>query len=111
MVRIGKDYRFQGPGGEVSLPGLFEGRRQLIVYHSNFVPGFEGRPAAGCPAARCSPTRSGTLATCTPATRPSRWSPASVAAVERYRYRMGWAIPGTPPKAEDRHTERVKRKW
>jgi predicted dithiol-disulfide oxidoreductase (DUF899 family) len=32
MVRIDKDYTFQGPSGPASLPDLFDGRRQLIVY-------------------------------------------------------------------------------
>ena len=33
MVRIEKDYVFEGPKGKASLPDLFEGRRQLIIYH------------------------------------------------------------------------------
>jgi predicted dithiol-disulfide oxidoreductase (DUF899 family) len=33
MVRIDKEYVFEGPVGRVSLPDLFEGRTQLIVYH------------------------------------------------------------------------------
>lgn len=33
MVRIEKDYVFEGPDGKVSLLDLFEGRRQLIIYH------------------------------------------------------------------------------
>ncbi|MDL4777345.1 MULTISPECIES: DUF899 domain-containing protein [Thermomonosporaceae] len=33
MVRIEKDYTFTGPGGEVALLDLFDGRRQLIVQH------------------------------------------------------------------------------
>ena len=32
MVRIDKEYLFEGPDGEASLVNLFEGRRQLIVY-------------------------------------------------------------------------------
>jgi len=31
---VEKEYRFDGPEGPVSLPGLFEGRRQLIVYRA-----------------------------------------------------------------------------
>lgn len=38
MVEIGKDYVFDGPDGEVSLSDLFEGQRQLIVYHFMFDP-------------------------------------------------------------------------
>jgi predicted dithiol-disulfide oxidoreductase (DUF899 family) len=33
MVRIEKDYIFEGPAGKVRLLDLFEDRRQLIVYH------------------------------------------------------------------------------
>jgi predicted dithiol-disulfide oxidoreductase (DUF899 family) len=45
MVRLEKDYRFTGPDGEVRFADLFEGRRQLIVYHFMFDPRWE----AGCP--------------------------------------------------------------
>ena len=38
MVRVDKDYVFEGPGGKVRLLDLFEGRRQLIVYHFMFGP-------------------------------------------------------------------------
>lgn len=33
MVEIEKDYTFEGPEGEASLLDLFDGRRQLIIYH------------------------------------------------------------------------------
>ena len=36
VVRIEKDYVFEGPDGPVSLVNLFNGRRQLIVYHFMF---------------------------------------------------------------------------
>ena len=45
MVRVEKDYTFEGPQGEVSLLDLFEGRRQLIVYHFMFDPSWD----KGCP--------------------------------------------------------------
>jgi predicted dithiol-disulfide oxidoreductase (DUF899 family) len=35
------DYTFDGPDGPVSLSELFEGRRQLIVYHFMFAPEWE----------------------------------------------------------------------
>ncbi|WP_379063297.1 DUF899 domain-containing protein [Mesorhizobium sp. UC74_2] len=44
MVRIDKDYSFAGPSGTVSLDDLFDGRRQLIVYHFMFGPDWQ----AGC---------------------------------------------------------------
>jgi len=45
MVAIEKDYAFDGPGGKKSLLDLFEGRRQLIVYHFMFDPEWK----EGCP--------------------------------------------------------------
>src|SRR3954454_17142470 len=45
MVEITEDYRFTGPGGEVSLLYLFQGRRQLLVYHFMWL--FD--EGAGCP--------------------------------------------------------------
>jgi predicted dithiol-disulfide oxidoreductase (DUF899 family) len=41
MVRIDEDYVFTGPDGEVGLVDLFEGRRQLIMQHFMFDPGWE----------------------------------------------------------------------
>src|ERR1044071_3775179 len=38
MVKIDKDYVFDGPRGKCRLLDLFEGRRQLIVYHFMFDP-------------------------------------------------------------------------
>ncbi|MGH9127004.1 MAG: DUF899 family protein [Acidimicrobiales bacterium] len=35
-LRVEKDYRFDGPAGTQTLLGLFEGRRQLIVYRAFF---------------------------------------------------------------------------
>ena len=42
MVRIEKNYMFEGPGGEESLLDLFQGRRQLLVYHFMFDPNQPG---------------------------------------------------------------------
>ena len=44
MVRIDKDYVFDGPDGKAALPDLFEGRRQLLLYHFMFGPNQD----AGC---------------------------------------------------------------
>lgn len=41
MVKLEKDYTFDGPTGKTSLLDLFEGRRQLIVYHFMFDPAWE----------------------------------------------------------------------
>ena len=47
-VAVERDYAFDGPDGKVSLPGLFEGRRQLIVYRAFFEPGVFGWPEHAC---------------------------------------------------------------
>jgi predicted dithiol-disulfide oxidoreductase (DUF899 family) len=39
-VLIEKDYVFDGPNGEARLVDMFEGRRQLIIYHFMFGPGW-----------------------------------------------------------------------
>jgi predicted dithiol-disulfide oxidoreductase (DUF899 family) len=45
MVKIEKEYVFDGPHGKHNLKALFDGRRQLIVYHFMFDPGWD----KGCP--------------------------------------------------------------
>ena len=42
---VNKEYVFDGPKGKQSLPDLFDGRSQLIVYHFMFDPSWD----AGCP--------------------------------------------------------------
>jgi predicted dithiol-disulfide oxidoreductase (DUF899 family) len=42
---INKEYVFEGPDGKQTLPELFDGRSQLVVYHFMFGPSWE----AGCP--------------------------------------------------------------
>jgi predicted dithiol-disulfide oxidoreductase (DUF899 family) len=46
-VRVEKDYKFSTPTGEVSLLDLFDGRRQLIIYHFMYAPG-ETQGCSGC---------------------------------------------------------------
>jgi len=41
---VDKEYVFEGPNGNQTLPELFDGRSQLIVYHFMFDPSWE----AGC---------------------------------------------------------------
>src|SRR3989442_15855423 len=45
MVKIDKEYVFDGPDGRKSLGDLFDSRRQLIVYHFMFDPAWD----KGCP--------------------------------------------------------------
>ena len=46
-VRIDKPYVFDGPHGKPSLKDLFEGQRQLIVYHFMFDPTWD-KGCTGC---------------------------------------------------------------
>jgi len=47
MVKIAKDYVFDGPNGKQHLKDLFNGRRQLIVYHFMFDPTWD-KGCSGC---------------------------------------------------------------
>ena len=46
MMEFSTDSTFGGPDGEVGLLDLFEGRRQLLVYHFWFPA--DGEPCGGC---------------------------------------------------------------
>jgi predicted dithiol-disulfide oxidoreductase (DUF899 family) len=67
-VPVEKDYRFATEGGDVSLPDLFGGRSQMLVYHFMLGPGWD----EGCPScsalAEASPAASRTSSTSPPAT-------------------------------------------
>jgi predicted dithiol-disulfide oxidoreductase (DUF899 family) len=90
MVRVDKDYVFDTPDGERRLPELFDGRRQLIVYHFMFDPSWD----AGCPSCSAVADNIGHLshlhARDTMLTLVSR---APLPKLEKYRERMGWALP------------------
>jgi predicted dithiol-disulfide oxidoreductase (DUF899 family) len=91
MVRIEKDYVFEGPSGRRTLGELFEGRRQLLVYHFMFDPDWD----EGCRA--CSfvaDNLSGALVHL--AARDTSFaaiSRAPIAKIEAFRKRMGWSFP------------------
>jgi predicted dithiol-disulfide oxidoreductase (DUF899 family) len=44
-VKVEKEYVFAGPKGKIAFADLFGGKRQLVVYHFMFGPGWE----LGCP--------------------------------------------------------------
>jgi predicted dithiol-disulfide oxidoreductase (DUF899 family) len=89
-LRIDKDYVFEGPDGKASLLDLFEGRRQLIVYHFMFGPNQD----AGCDGCSMVVDNIGNLAHLhardTSLVLVSR---APLARIEPYRQRMGWTLP------------------
>lgn len=49
MVRVEKDYLFEGPDGQVRLADLFAGRHQLVVRHVMFGPDWQS-PCPACSA-------------------------------------------------------------
>nr|WP_163502676.1 DUF899 domain-containing protein [Halomonas socia] len=90
MAEVRSDYVFDGPQGKTTLLDLFEGRRQLIVYHFMFGPDWQ----AGCDGcswvvdAMTYPThlhaRDTTLVLI---------SRAPLESLQRYQARMGWQHP------------------
>ena len=50
MVKVDKEYVFEGPAGKVTLSDLFGDKRQLIVQHVMFGPDWD-QPCPGCSAA------------------------------------------------------------
>ena len=89
-MKVDKQYVFDGPNGKETLPQLFEGRHQLVVYHFMFGPGAD----AGCK--HCSfwadhfnvvgvhlNHRDTTLVAV---------SRAPLAKIEPFRKRMGWSF-------------------
>jgi predicted dithiol-disulfide oxidoreductase (DUF899 family) len=94
MVRIDKEYVFEGPNGKARLVDLFEGRRQLILYHFMFAPDVEGWPTAGCSGCSMFVDQVGHLAHFhARETSFALVSRAPLANLEAYRKRMGWTIP------------------
>jgi predicted dithiol-disulfide oxidoreductase (DUF899 family) len=93
-VRIDKDYVFDGPEGEARLFDMFEGRRQLILYHFMFAPDVHGWPSAGCDGCSMFVDQVGHLAHLH--ARDTSFvlvSRAPLENIEPFKKRMGWTIP------------------
>lgn len=88
MVEVVKPYTFKGRDGEVTLADLFDGRRQLIVYH------FMWMGDAGC--SSCSmvadnmghPAHLGAADTNLVMVTRAPWPD-----IDRFQQRMGWSTP------------------
>jgi predicted dithiol-disulfide oxidoreductase (DUF899 family) len=93
MVEIDKPYSFEGVDGPMTLLDLFDGRRQLIVYHFMFHPEWEdGCPS--CTAGRDAELGPGVLRHLD--TRDTSYvlvSRAPLGKLERWRQLRGWNIP------------------
>lgn len=93
MARIDKAYTFEGPDGKMSLPDLFEGRSQLLLYHFMFAPGVNGWPSAGCPGCSMFTDNIGQFTMSHLNARDvslALVSRAPLANIEAYKKRMGW---------------------
>jgi len=90
MVRIDKDYVFDGPESNASLLDMFEGREQLLLYHFMFGPNQD----AGCDGCSMFVDQIGHLAHLHARdTSFALVSRAPITKIEAYRKRMGWTVP------------------
>jgi len=98
MVKVEKSYEFDTPTGKRSLLDLFEGKRQLIVYHFMFAPEDE----KGCPGCTSYANALGDIDTLperdTIFTMVSR---APLAKLEAYKKLHGWDLPWVSSNGSD----------
>ncbi|MBI4000615.1 MAG: DUF899 domain-containing protein [Nitrospira defluvii] len=90
MVKIEKDYVLEGSDGKVRLLDLFEGRRQLMLYHFMFDPTWD----EGCPNCSFLMDNVGHLSHLHARdTSLALVSRAPLAKIESFKKRMGWTFP------------------
>ena len=93
MVRVEKNYWFEGASGKADLRALFEGRRQLIIYHMMLV---------GCPGCSLLVDNIGHLAhlhardTTLVVVSRSSWPE-----LDAFRRRMAWTVPFFSSRGSD----------
>ena len=90
MVELDKEYVFGSPHGELRMTDVFEGRRQLIVYHAMWL---EDR-GIGCPSCSAFLDQIGHLAHLH--ARDTTFAAVSrgpIDQIEAFRARMGWTFP------------------
>ncbi|WP_327271975.1 DUF899 domain-containing protein [Streptomyces sp. NBC_01224] len=89
MVRFDADYAFEGPHGKSTLTGLFEGHRQLIVYHFMWSGG-----GHYCPGCSSFTDNIGNLAHLHARdTTLALVSDGPLAEIAPFKRRMGWTVP------------------
>jgi predicted dithiol-disulfide oxidoreductase (DUF899 family) len=90
-VRVEKDYSFETDEGSASLPDLFRGRSQLLMYHFMFGPTYTG----GCPV--CSTIADGFSGSVVHLENHDvtmmAVSQAPLETLRAYKRRMGWTFP------------------
>src|SRR6516225_3996176 len=102
-VPIEKEYVFGTDAGPKTLPELFDGRPQLLVYHFMFGPAY----AAGCPVcSSAADTFNGAVPHLN--ARDVSFSCISRAPLDKlqvYKQRMGWSFPWASSHASDYNFE------
>jgi predicted dithiol-disulfide oxidoreductase (DUF899 family) len=99
MVRVDKEYLFDGPDGQVGLLDLFEGRRQLIVHHFMWTydldeDGTEHPRDEGCPSCSATADDIGNLTGLgAQGTTLAAVSRAPIDNIAAFKRRMGWTFP------------------
>src|SRR3984893_17625613 len=100
-VRVDKEYRFETDEGSASLPDVFGGRSQLLVYHFMSGPDY----TAGCPS--CSAIADGFDGFVVHLANHDvmLWavSRAPLAKLHAYKRRMGWTFPWASSFGSDLH--------
>lgn len=91
MVKVEKEYVFEVPQGTLTLRDLFDGRRQLIVYHFMYYPDRN----QGCKHCSCVMDNiAGSLVHLTARdTSFAAVSRAPIAKIEAFKQRMEWTFP------------------
>jgi predicted dithiol-disulfide oxidoreductase (DUF899 family) len=92
MVRVDKDYAFEGPDGTLRLQDLFDDRRQLIVQHFMFDPAWD----EGCPSCTGAADELSAGLLRHLRARDTNFvvvSRAPLEKIERYKSSRGWSFP------------------
>ncbi|MFJ2604454.1 DUF899 domain-containing protein [Streptomyces sp. NPDC091279] len=90
MVEIDEEYLFEGGDGKATLPDLFQGRPQLVVYHFMFAPDWD----AGCRSCSAFLDQVGHLAHLKArGTTFAAVSRAPYTKILPFKARMGWTLP------------------
>src|SRR5262245_32055231 len=98
-VRVDKQYHFDTADGRATLPDLFKGRSQLLVYHFMFGPDYK----AGCPS--CSAIADGfngfAVHLANHDVMLTAVSRAPLPKLQAYQRRMGWTFPWASSFGDD----------